>query len=1139
MKRRSLVVLLALIALLVVSVDTEAQGRGRRGGGGGGGGGRAVAAERATGQPAEPMRMPMRLPTAPARREFAVAPILRVETGGHVGYISSMATDAASRHLVTGGADKTVRIWSLPDFELLETMRPPIGTGNEGRIDAVAMSPDGSRVAAGGATCLSFDGTACVYIFDAASGQMVKRITGFAGIIKALEWSPDGATLAVGMGGTGGLKLLRAGTWTEIGGDADYGAPITTMHFDGRGRLATGSPDGKVRVYSYDAQSLALKAKKAASDISLPGSGRGRVRTGVPRAVRFSPDGSKLAVGQSAGGNGLAVLSPDTLETLYAPTTGRTLPGMNHIAWSADGNTLYAGTQSRAPRPNVVRNWREGGRGSYTDLPAGEEGVYAMVTLKGGELVFATADQIFGIYDANGKQTAWVTPQAGQFHGGTETFKVSHDGSRIEFAYASGGQDVLNFDLHERKLSSGPAAGIAMKAAETNAGDLVFYNQWRDSNSGLRVGETALVFPRREITRSLAIAPDGRSFVVGTRFALRHYDRKGRNLWNVFTPHEVFAVNISGDGRLIVAALGDGTIRWFRRRNGRLLATLFAAPDRKRWVLASPSGFYDASVGAEDFLGWHVNRGRDEAADFFPVSRLRSRLYKPEMVAGIIAGGDDAQAFKLAATTLNANALTVIESPPDPEADEPDQAPSSMPAPASPAAASAAMAPIPPASIPAPAVAPSPSPAATAAQPAAEEPRAQAPASAAAPVAIPDTPIRPTPAPAITAAPAVPLAPQPLDDKPEAQSPERAVEQLVSDITQVLPPVVTVLSPASGSVVTSTQVTVRYSVKTAKDAPVTNVRTRIDGLSAASRNLVIAASDDAIREMTLTIPPQDTEILVFAENKHGVSMPDRIKLKWMGAAKSATETKPTLYVLAVGVSEYRKPEYHLNFAAKDATDFVNIVRQQKGKFYGDVVVKLLTDDKASAKDVIAGFEWLQKQVTPKDVGMVFIAGHGLNDDKSGYYFMPVNADLDNLEGTGVPFAQIKGHLANLAGKALLFVDTCHSGNVMGAGRKGRSLDINGVLNELSSAEYGLVVLASSTGKQFSLENPNWGNGAFTKALVEGLGGRADLKKRGRITHKMLDFYVSDRVDELTSGQQTPVNSSPQGVPDYTVAVAPN
>jgi len=35
-------------------------------------------------------------------------------------------------------------------------------------------------------------------------------------------------------------------------------------------------------------------------------------------------------------------------------------------------------------------------------------------------------------------------------------------------------------------------------------------------------------------------------------------------------------------------------------------------------------------------------------------------------------------------------------------------------------------------------------------------------------------------------------------------------------------------------------------------------------------------------------------------------------------------------------------------------------------------------------------------------------------------------------------------------------------------------DITGVVNELSSAENGAVVFASSTGRQYSFEDPNWG-----------------------------------------------------------------
>lgn len=123
---------------------------------------------------------------------------------------------------------------------------------------------------------------------------------------------------------------------------------------------------------------------------------------------------------------------------------------------------------------------------------------------------------------------------------------------------------------------------------------------------------------------------------------------------------------------------------------------------------------------------------------------------------------------------------------------------------------------------------------------------------------------------------------------------------------------------------------------------------------------------------------------------------------------------------------------------------------------------------------------------------------------------------------------------SLAGKAVLFIDTCHSGNVMGK-RRGIA-DINAVVNELTSAENGVVVFASSTGRQYSLEEPSWGNGAFTKALVEGITGKADYSGRGRITINMLDLYLSERVKELTEGKQTPTTSKPQTIQDFPLAV---
>ena len=66
------------------------------------------------------------------------------------------------------------------------------------------------------------------------------------------------------------------------------------------------------------------------------------------------------------------------------------------------------------------------------------------------------------------------------------------------------------------------------------------------------------------------------------------------------------------------------------------------------------------------------------------------------------------------------------------------------------------------------------------------------------------------------------------------------------------------------------------------------------------------------------------------------------------------------------------------------------------------------------------------------------------------------------------------------------------------------------------------------------EKDAWGNGAFTKVLVDGINGGADLRNTGRITQKGLDFYLADEVPKLTRGLQTPLTIIPFGTPDFPI-----
>jgi uncharacterized caspase-like protein len=320
---------------------------------------------------------------------------------------------------------------------------------------------------------------------------------------------------------------------------------------------------------------------------------------------------------------------------------------------------------------------------------------------------------------------------------------------------------------------------------------------------------------------------------------------------------------------------------------------------------------------------------------------------------------------------------------------------------------------------------------------------------------------------------------------------------------------------------------------------VTGWRVRVNGQFVAAARGATPVADPALadaREFAVDVPPQDSDVQVFAENRHGVSVPAVVLVR-RGATAAAPVRQPRLYVLAVGVGQYAHSEIgQLAFAAKDARDFATAMQRQQGRLYSQVEVRLLTDAQATRDEVVDGLEWLQRQVTQHDVGMLFFAGHGINDAAQGYTFLPANADPDRLKRTGVSMADVRTTLSSLAGKALFFFDTCHAGNVLGAGRRELPRDLNGVINELAGTENGVVVFSSSTGRQFSYEDPAWRNGAFTLALVEGLNGAAAAPDGTRITHKTLDFYVSDRVKRLTDGRQTPVTQAPGGVPDFPVAL---
>src|SRR6185295_9188229 len=106
------------------------------------------------------------------------------------------------------------RLWELPSGRLLRVLRPPVGEDNEGKLFACALSPDGSLAAVGGWTAWEWEGKVSVYLFDTATGRLIRRIPGLPNGIGDLAFSAQGHYLAAGLGTGGGLRVWETRTWT-------------------------------------------------------------------------------------------------------------------------------------------------------------------------------------------------------------------------------------------------------------------------------------------------------------------------------------------------------------------------------------------------------------------------------------------------------------------------------------------------------------------------------------------------------------------------------------------------------------------------------------------------------------------------------------------------------------------------------------------------------------------------------------------------------------------------------------------------------------------------------------------------------------------------------------------------------------
>jgi WD40 repeat protein len=562
-------------------------------------------------------------------------PVLGIDPGMHTAAIRSQAVDAAGRYAVTGGNDRTVRIWSIADGKLLRTIWIPVGLENVGDVYAVAISPDGSMIAAGGFTERLTGGTV-IYLFDRESGNLVRRIRDdLPNVTLSLKFSPDGRYLAATLSRTNGLRVFdRDKDWSEAFRDDQYGEDSYGASFAPDGRLATVAQDGLIRLYGYDPHSDSPNFRHLGDPVRAPSGD-------LPRGVAFSPDGKRLAVGY------YDVTTVDVLDGATLNRVGGQSPadvthptdGFDKVAWSADSQTLFAdGAVLDAKGRALLFAWDRGGLGGERRM------TYCLLTtatgvdvLPDGRILVAGLTPCLGLMDARGKPI-WTSPSpVVDLREQTDQMRVSADGRVVDFGYGNPGVAVLRFDVTSLTLSS-PPPNDGLTLAPNREGLTV--DGWGNGTNPT-LNREAIPLQPHERARSLAIAPDAKRFFLGSNFALTAFDDAGTQKWREPSRDEIWAVNASKDGRVVVSADDDGAIRWHRADDGRELLALQVLPKKESdpgkwdWVVWTPEGFYEATRGAESVLKWVTNHGPDQAATTLPVSAI-AKLHRPNALPHVL-----------------------------------------------------------------------------------------------------------------------------------------------------------------------------------------------------------------------------------------------------------------------------------------------------------------------------------------------------------------------------------------------------------------------------------------------------------------------------------------------------------------------
>lgn len=543
----------------------------------------------------------------------------------HDAPVTSVASSSDGQYIVSGGGDRTIRIWNAATKEIIG--EPLNSEPTDQRlpsflfmITSVDISPNGQRIVSG-----NRDGN--IRLWDPTVRKSPLRImVGHESAVTSVSFSPGGHRI-VSTSGDGTIRLWDAATGDSIGEPIrEHQTPVYSVAYSPSGNyIVSGSQDGTIRLWD------------AANGNAIGEPIRGHQN--AVESVVYSPDGNLIV---SAG--------LDETVRLWDASKGNPIgepldhKGWLHsVAFSPDGRRIVSGSQD-----GIIRLWDSAsGWGPSTPLLSQIDlASQVFFTPDGDHIVTGERDGTVRLWDTT---AGFIIGKPMRGHEGpivSATF--SAEGDRIVSLSWEGGALLWDATTTEAlgELESESKTREHLVAFLSEGDHLFSRNKedtvrpwqsdegWVPRTPGEWVDGMALISPDGQFVVTLAedgtlrlwdastgkafagpllghegevytaeLSPSGDRLVSGgLDGTLRLWDTKtGKTVGNPLRGHRgpIHSVNFSSDGRRIVSGSRDGTIRLWDTATGESLGRPFRGHRVVKSVAFSPDGSRIVSGGAD------------------------------------------------------------------------------------------------------------------------------------------------------------------------------------------------------------------------------------------------------------------------------------------------------------------------------------------------------------------------------------------------------------------------------------------------------------------------------------------------------------------------------------------------------------